>query len=219
MDGDLHLLRIVGVVGDVRDDGLDADARPMVYVHYLQRPRQASEFAVVLRGHGDAASMIGAMRREARLLDPEMPTKFERLEQVVSASLDNRRFSMVMLGCFAAAALLLAMVGLYGIMAFITSERTTEIGIRIALGAQRADTLRLILGQSFTLVGLGIVIGIAGALAGTRLLAALLYGISGSDVATYAGVVFLLLLSALTASAIPARRAMKVDPMIALRHE
>ncbi|MBA2623920.1 MAG: ABC transporter permease [Chthoniobacterales bacterium] len=219
MDGDLHLLHIVGVVGDVRDNGLDAEPRPMVYVHYLQRARHAAQFAVVLRGQGDALALIAAMRREARAVDPEMPTKFERLEQIVSASLDNRRFSMLMLGVFAGAALALAMVGLYGIMAFITSERTTEIGIRMALGAQRADMMSLILRQSFRLVLIGIAAGIAGAFAATQVVATLLYGIGRADIATYAGVVALLALAALAASYIPARRAMKVDPMVALRHE
>jgi ABC-type antimicrobial peptide transport system permease subunit len=111
------------------------------------------------------------------------------------------------------------MVGLYGIMAFITSERTTEIGIRMALGAQRADMLGLILRQSFTLVAIGIVVGIGGAIAATRVLSTLLYGVSAADVATYGAVVLLLALAALIASYIPARRAMNVDPMIALRHE
>jgi ABC-type antimicrobial peptide transport system permease subunit len=159
------------------------------------------------------------MRREARALNPEMPTKFQRVEQLIASSLDNRRFSMVMLGVFAGAALALAMVGLYGIMAFITSQRTTEIGIRMALGAQRADMLRLILRQSFTLVLIGIVAGIGGAIAGTRVLSTLLYGVSAGDVATYGAVVLLLALAALAASYIPARRAMNVDPMIALRHD
>jgi ABC-type antimicrobial peptide transport system permease subunit len=124
---------------------------------------------------------------------------------------------MVMLGLFAGSALLLAMVGLYGVMAYITSERTSEIGIRMALGAQRGDMLRLILRQSFTLVGMGMIVGIAAAFAATRALTKLLYGVGATDWATYGGVVLLLGLAALAASYIPARRATKVDPMIALR--
>lgn len=219
MDGDLRLLHIVGVVGDVRDDGLDAAPRPTVYVDYFQRPRAAAQFSVVLRSHGDAASLVSAMRREARALDPEMPTEFQMLEQVVSSSLDNRRFTMVMLGVFAGAALLLAMVGLYGIMAFVTSQRTREIGIRMAFGAQRGDMLRLILRQSFTLVGAGLAAGIFGALAGTRLLGTLLYDVGATDVATYLAVVLLLGGAALLASLLPARRATKVNPTEALRAE
>ena len=219
MDGDLRLLNVVGIVGDVRDDGLHVQARPTVYVNYFQRPAAAYEFSFVLRARGDATALIDAMRREARALNPEMPVKFQRIEQLIASSLDNRRFSMVMLGLFAGAALALAMVGLYGIMAFITSERTTEIGIRMALGAQRTDMLALILRQSFTLVLIGIVAGVAGAFAATRVVANLLYGVGTTDVATYVGVVAVLGLAAFLASYIPARRAMNVDPMVALRHE
>lgn len=219
MDGDVRLLHVVGIVGDVRDDGLDAEARPIVYVNYFQRPAATSQFAIVLRGHGDVASFTAAMRREARALNPEMPAKFQTVREIVSASLDNRRFSMVMLGIFAGSALALAMVGLYGVMAYITSERTHEIGIRMALGAQRFDMLRMILRQSFTLVLAGVGLGILASLGLTRLLGALLYGVPATDTLTYTAVVGLLVLAASLASYIPARRAMKVDPMVALRYE
>ncbi len=219
MDGDLHVLNVVGIVGDVRDNGLDRDPRPTVYTNYFQRPAATAEFSIVLRGQGDVASLTSAMRKEARALNPEMPTKFETIAQVVSASFDNRRFSMVMLGIFAGAALLLAMVGLYGIMSYITSQRTTEIGIRMALGAQRGDMLRLILRQSLILVGAGMVAGIVLALSATRVLSTFLFGIGATDLGTYFGVMLLLALAALAASYFPARRAMRVDPMIALRHE
>lgn len=219
MDGDLRLLHIIGVVGDVRDEGLDAEARPIVYVNYFQRPAAAAEFSIVLRGHGDAGGLTAAMRREARALNPEMPTKFQTLREIISASLDNRRFSMIMLGVFAGSALALAMVGLYGVMAYITSERTHEIGIRMALGAQRLDMLRMILRQSFTLVLAGVAVGILASMALTRLLSTMLYGVRATDVLTYAGVVGLLAVAAALASYIPARRAMKVDPIVALRHE
>ncbi len=219
MDGDLHLLHIVGVVGDVHDEGLDAEVLPTVYVNVRQRPRHAAQFFIVLRGHGDPAGLIAAMRREARALNPEMPVEFQTLTQVVAASLDQRRFTMWMLGGFAGAALMLAMIGLYGIMSYITAERTHEIGIRMAIGAQRSDMLRMILRQSLLLAGAGMAAGILVAVAATRLLGSLLYGVNAGDLATYAGVIFLLGAAALLASYIPARRAMKVDPMIALRHE
>jgi putative ABC transport system permease protein len=219
MDGDLRLLHVVGVVGDVRDDGLDAEARPIVYVNYFQRPFATAQFSIVLRGHGDAAAWTAAMRREARALNPEMPTKFQTLREIISASLDNRRFSMIMLGVFAASALALAMVGLYGVMAYITSERTHEIGIRMALGAQRVDMLRMILRQSFSLVLAGVALGIIASIALTRVLSTMLYGVRATDVLTYVGVVGLLAVAAALASYIPARRAMKVDPMVALRYE
>jgi len=219
MDGDLHLLNIIGVVGDVRDNGLERDPRPTVYLNCFQRPASTSEFSIVARAHGDVASLTSAMRREARALNPEMPTKFETIEQIVSASFDNRRFSMIMLGIFAGSALLLAMVGLYGVMAYITSQRTHEIGIRMALGAQRLDMLGMIFRQSFTLVLAGVAVGILASVALTRLLGTMLYGVQATDVVTYGGVVGLLVVAAALASYIPARRAMKVDPMVALRYE
>jgi predicted permease len=219
MDGDVRLLHVVGVVGDVRDAGLDAEPRPIVYLNYFQRPAGAADFSIVAHARGDAATLTDAMRREARALNPEMPTKFQTVKEIVSASLDNRRFSMVMLGVFAGAALLLAMVGLYGVVAYITSQRTHEIGIRMALGAQRFDMLRMIFRQSFTLVVCGVVLGIIASFGLTRLLASMLYGVQSTDVITYAGVVGVMVAAAALASYIPARRAMKVDPMVALRYE
>lgn len=219
MDGDVRLLHVVGIVGDVRDEGLDSGARPTVYVNYFQRPAAASQFSIVLRGRGNAASFTAAMRREARAMNPEMPAKFQTVREIVSASLDNRRFSMVMLGLFAGSALALAMVGLYGVMAYITSERTHEIGVRMALGAQQFDMLRMIPRQSFTLVLTGVALGIFASIGLTRLLGALLYGVPATDTATYSAVVGLLIVAAALASYVPARRAMKVDPMVALRHE
>lgn len=219
MDGDIRLLHVVGVVGDVRDESLDAEARPIVYVNYFQRPAATAQFSIVLRAYGDAGTLVTAMRREARALNPEMPMKFQTVRELVSASLDNRRFSMVMLGVFAGSALALAMVGLYGIMSYITSERTQEIGIRMALGGQRGDMLQMVLRQSLTLVGIGIGAGIVAALGATRVIATMLYGVGANDISTYAIVIVLLGGAALLASYVPARRAMKVDPMVALRHE
>ena len=219
MDGDVRLLHVVGIVGDIRDQGLDAKARPMVYVNYFQRPAAASQFSIVLRGHGDVAAFTTAMRRETRAMSPEVPVQFQTLREIVSASLDNRRFSMVMLGLFAGSALALAMVGLYGVMAYITSERTHEIGIRMALGARRFDMLRMILSQSFTLVLAGVALGILASLGLTRWLGSLLYDVPATDVLTFAAVVGLLIVAAALASYFPARRAMKVDPMVALRYE
>ena len=219
MDGDLHLLTIVGIVGDVRDNGLDRDPRPTVYTNYFQRPAAAAEFSIVVRGQGDIAGLTSAMRREARSLNPEIPTKFETIEEIVSASFDNRRFSMVMVGIFAGSALILAMIGLYGVMAYITSQRTHEIGIRMALGAQRFDMLRMIFRQSFTLVLSGVVVGIVASIGLTRLLSTMLYGVQATDVVTYGSVIGLLIAAAALASYVPARRAMKVDPMVALRYE
>jgi predicted permease len=218
MDGDLHLLNVVGVVGDVRDKTLDAIPQPTVYVNYFQRG-SLSDFSYVVRARSEANALISAIRREVQAANPEMPTKFETLEQLISSSLDDRRFSIVMVGVFAGAALLLAMVGLYGVMAFLTSQRTREIGIRMALGAQRSAMIGLILRQSFGLVLAGVAIGIFGALTGTHLLASLLYGVSTTDLATYLAVALLLSASAFLASFVPARRATKVNPIEALRAE
>ncbi|MDQ6624759.1 MAG: ABC transporter permease [Verrucomicrobiota bacterium] len=219
MDGDLRLLTVVGVVGDVRAERLDEEPRPMVYANYFQRRAAMAQFCIVVRGQGDAAALTSAMRREARALNPDMPAEFRTLREIVSASLDSRRFSMLMLAVFAGAALALAVVGLYGIVSFITAQRTTELGIRMALGAQRGDMLRLVLRQSFTLVALGIGAGLVTAVAATRVLATLLFGVGAADLTTYAGVVCLLLIAGLVATYLPARRAMNVDPMLALRHD
>jgi predicted permease len=219
MDGDLHVLNIVGIVGDVRDQSVDVHPQPTVYVNYFQRAATLSEFSFVVRANADVAAVMTAMRREARAADSAMSVKFESLAELVSSSLDNRRFSMVTLSVFAASALVLAMVGLYGIVACITAERTTEIGIRMALGAQRTDVVRLILQQSFLLVSLGIIGGSVAAAGGTRLLVTFLYGVTAADFPTYAAVVFLLAAAAVVASYIPARRAASIDPAIALRAE
>ena len=183
MDGDLHLLQVVGVVGDVRDDGLDVDMRPTVYVNFVQRAAAAAQFSFVARGQADAATLSAALRREAVAANPDMPVKMQTLKQVVSGSLDQRRFSMVIVAVFASTALLLAMVGLYGIMAYVASERTPEIGIRMALGAQRGDVLRMILRQSLHSGVVGpSVLGLLGAFGATRLLGNLLYGVNANDV-------------------------------------
>jgi putative ABC transport system permease protein len=145
--------------------------------------------------------------------------KIETLEQLLSESLARRRLYMILLGIFAAAALLLASVGIYGVMSYSVNQRTQEMGIRIAVGAERNDVLRLILGQGARAALLGIAVGIATALALTRLMTSLLFGVSARDPLTFAGVATLLTLVGLGASFLPARRAMRVDPIVALRHE
>ena len=219
MDGDTHLLRVVGVVGDVREFGLEADARPTVYVHYLQRPVQAWAFAIVARTSGDVQALIPAMRGAVRALDRDVPTNFRTLGQIFSSSLDNRRFSLVIFSGFACAALLLAALGIYGVTSYAVTQRTQEIGIRIALGARAADVLRLVVGQGMKSVLLGIAIGLGGALALTRLIEHLLFGVSATDPLTLTTVTALLASVGLLACYLPARRATKVDPMVALRYE
>jgi len=219
MDGDKHLLQVVGVVSDVREFGLEAKAQPTVYVHYLQRPRQAWNFAIVARTQGDAKTLIPAMRSAVQSLNRDVPTNFRTLDQIFSSSLDNRRFSLVIFGSFAAVALLLASLGIYGVTSYAVTQRTQEIGIRIALGAQVSDVLRLVIGQGMKSVLIGIALGLGGAFALTRLIARLLFEVSATDPLTFAVVASLLILVALLACYWPARRATKLDPMVALRYE
>ena len=219
MDGDTHLLQVVGVVSDVREFGLEAKAQPTVYVHYLQRPRQAWGFAIVARTQGDVKALIPAMRSAVQALSRDVATNFRTLDQIFSSSLNKRRFSLVIFGSFAAVALLLATLGIYGVTAYAVAQRTQELGIRLALGAQVSDVLRLVIAQGMKAVLLGIVMGLGGAFALTRLIAHLLFEVSATDPLTFAVVASLLIFVALLACYFPARRATRVDPMEALRCE
>lgn len=217
MDGDKRLLNIVGIVGDVHEK-LDSDVRPTVYADSFQRPQQAS-LSIVARANTGTAALINAMRSELRALDPQLPSSFRTLEQVFSASLDDRRFNLILFVAFAAVALSLAITGIYGVMSYTVSQRTNEIGIRIALGAQASDVLKLVIGQGMLLAVIGVVIGLLGALALTRLMSSLLVAVSATDLTIFSSVSLLLTCVALSACYVPARRAMKVDPMVALRDE
>jgi predicted permease len=219
MDGDTHLLRVVGVIRDVREFGLEANARPTVYVHYLQRPGQAWGFSIVARAEGDVRKLIPAMRSAAQATNPNVPVNLRTLDQVFSSSLGHRRFSLVIFGSFAVAALLLAGLGIYGVTSYVVTQRSHEIGIRIALGARVVEVVRLVMKQGMTSVLLGIAIGLGGAFALTRLIQKLLFGVSPTDPLTFAVIPMLLAAVALLACLLPARRAAKVDPMVALRCE
>ncbi len=218
MDGDQRLLEIVGVVGNAREYGLDSAPALTVYANAFQRP-QSSSLVMVVRAQTDATTLIPAMRQAVQALNPEIPTTFRTLTAVYSSSLDARRFSLVIFGVFASVALILATLGLYGVISYVVAQRTHEIGIRLALGAQGADVLRLIVRQGMTLTLCGIVLGLAAAWALTRLMVSLLYGVTAHDPLTFMGVTLLLATVALVACLIPARRATKVDPLIALRTE
>jgi len=211
-------LGIVGVVGDARHKGLDVDLRPDAYVSYLQSP--ARYMTLVLRSASDPSGLTAAVGRDIRALDPDVPLyQVKTMREVVSGSISTRRFNMILLSLFAAVAVILAAVGLYGVMAYSVTQRTHEIGVRMALGAQQRDVLRMVVGQGMALALGGVVLGLASALATTRVLASLLFGVTVTDAGTFAVVAFLLTSIALLACYVPARRATKVDPMIALRYE
>jgi putative ABC transport system permease protein len=217
MDGDLRLLTIVGIVADIHEYGLDAPPRPTVYVNLFQRPRAA--ITVTMLSEADTRLVTSAARGMLQDLNPEIPAKFRTFSQVYSASLGSRRFNVILIGFFGMVALLLATAGVFGVMAYSVSRRTREIGVRVALGAGSSDVLRMILGQGLRTIFIGVAIGIAGSLALTRTVESLLFGVTATDPLTFGGVTLLLVGAALVACFVPARRATKVDPLVALRYE
>jgi len=220
MDGNLKPLTIVGIVGDVRAAGLDRPPSPIIYVDYRQRGMNAnSSPTILMRSAAPTAEIVSAARGIFHDLAPDAPVKFSSFAQEMGGWLADRRFLVLLVGLFAAAALALAAVGIYGVVAFSVTHRTQEIGIRMALGGQRTNVLRLVLGEGARMAALGVVIGIAASMAITRLMSSLLFGIGATDPLTFASVAILLSLVALLASYIPARRAMRVDPIVALRYE
>ena len=218
MDGDLRLLHVVGVVGDVHDYGVDVAVGPTVYGNAQQR-LPSSSWTLVARAQVEPGSLVPVMRETVRSLDPQLPLKFRTLDQVFSSSLDQRRFSLVIFGVFGVVALVLAAMGIYGVTAYAVTQRTREIGIRMALGAQIGDVLKLVLRYAMSLVVIGTLVGLAGAFAITRVMSTLLFQVTPTDVTTFILVPLILLLVALIASFIPARRATKVDPLITLKAE
>jgi len=209
---------IVGVVGNVRQMGLDQPARATVYWPYPELVY--SQMSVIVRTSGDPLSAVSMMRQEVHRLDPNLPlANLATIDQLLANSVSRARFMMELLGVFAAIALGLAAVGIYGVMASGVAQRTQEIGVRMALGAQRHDVVRLVLGKGMWIALAGVGIGLVASMALTRLMASLLYRVSPTDPETFIDVATLLIGVALLACYIPARRAMRVDPMVALRHE
>jgi putative ABC transport system permease protein len=208
-------ITIVGVVGDVRHFGLDVDPKPEMYVPFAQDPYFTSIY--VVRSNQDPRSLLPAIRREIQAINSAVPLANVRtFEQVISDSVAPRRLSVVLLGVFAGVAVLLASVGIYGVMSFLVVQRTQEIGVRMALGAQRSDVLKLILGRSLKLISAGAAIGLVVTLISTSALQALLYNVSAFDTPTFVLVTIFLAAVALAASYLPAMRATKADPMTAL---
>jgi putative ABC transport system permease protein len=209
---------IVGVVGDLRDVALSRKPGPMMYVPFAQAPLYGGE--VVVRSSSRASSVAAGIRQTVRSIDRDLPvTDVESFPEAVGASVAQERFRTLLMSSFSGIALILATVGIFGVISYSASQRTHEIGIRIALGAQQRNVLRLILGEGTKLALLGLGAGAAAALPLTHLMAGLLYGVSATDPLTFGAVGIVLLGVAVTACYIPARRAMRVDPMVALRHE
>jgi putative ABC transport system permease protein len=209
---------IIGVVGDVRQIGLDTPAQPTVYWPYPELVY--NEMAILVRTANDPLASVSAARSELRQMDAELPMAgIATMDQLLAGSVSRSRFTMLLLGIFAAIALVLASVGVYGLVAYTVAQRTREFGVRMALGANRRDVLRLVLSQGARLTLFGIGLGVAASLAATRVLAILLYGTSATDLPTFTAVALLLALVALAACYIPARRATRVDPIVALRYE
>ena len=211
-------ISIIGVVATIKSDGFDAPAAPHIYSPLYQNPGVAS--AIYLRTAGDPATLGDLVRHEVQSVDPGIPVFAVRtLNEVVSRSLADRRFALVILAVFAAVALLLASIGIYGVMAYTFSRRTHEIGVRVALGAQRSDILRMALGEGMILVAVGLGAGLIGAAILTRFLRSMLFSVTPTDPVTFASIAALLAAVALLACFIPARRATQVDPLVALRED
>jgi predicted permease len=218
---------VIGVVGDIKQQGLDRPAPPMVFVPIPQvsdklmatiRTFTSASFAV--RTTVEPASLIPAIKREFASLDATLPlSHISSMEELASRSVASQRFNMLLLGAFAVLGLLLAAVGIYGVMSYTVAQHTREIGIRVALGAQRSDILKLVVGRGMALTAIGIAVGVFGSFALTRFIASMLFGVKATDPATFASIALLLASVALFACLVPARRATRVDPMIALRYE
>jgi predicted permease len=220
MDGSLKSSVIVGIVGDVRAQGLDRPPSSIIYVDYRQRGLSSNQSPTILiRTAAPTGEIVSAARGIFHDLAPDAPVRFSTFAAEMGRWLADRRFLLLLVGLFAASALALAAIGIYGVVSFSVTRRTQEVGIRMALGAKRSDVLRLVLGEGARMAAFGVVIGVGASLAITRLMSTLLYGISTTDPLTFVGVAALLSLVALLASYIPARRAMRVDPMVALRYE
>ena len=216
---------IIGVIGDVRHNGLNQPLTPEIYT--LHEQELASKFAspsgsmyLAVRTTTEPSTLVGAIRREVQQLDREQPIAgIATMEELLATSLSQSRFSTLLLAIFAGLALILAAVGIYGVMAYSVAQRTHEIGIRVALGAQAGDVLKLVMSQGLTLAVAGVAIGLGAALIMTRVMTSLLYGVTATDPVTFAVIPVVLTGVALVASFVPARRATKVDPMVALRYE
>jgi putative ABC transport system permease protein len=216
MDGDLRGFTIVGVVGDVRENSPEAAPGSLFYANYRQRmnPR----FSVVLRS-GQGAALASAARQIVREIDPSLPVQARTVDDALNRAVAGRRFSLTLIAVFSGAALILATLGIYGLISYLVAERTREIGIRLALGAASADVLRMVLGRGALLAGVGMTVGLVASLGLTSVLKGMLFGVTATDPVAFLGVIALTMTAVLGASYLPARRALKVAPVTALRGE
>ena len=215
---DVEWFTVVGIVGDVRGSSLKSEPYAQVYGSYRQSPQRG--MTVVLRTAGDPMNVAPAVRQQVAALDPQQPLyNIRTAEQVLAASIARPRFNMLLIAILAGIALVLAAIGVYGVISYSVTQRTREIGIRIALGASAGNVLKLVVGEGMILAGTGIVVGIIAAFGVTRIMASLLYGVTASDPLTFASLALLLGAIAFVACYIPARRATRVDPVVALRYE
>jgi putative ABC transport system permease protein len=209
---------IVGVVRDVKQSSLRAESRSQFYVPLAQRT--GNEMSVVVRTAGSPLQAVEPIRAIIREIDPRQPIgNIRTMRQVLDDSVARQRFTTTLLGIFSFTALLLSVIGLYGLLAYTVAQRTREIGVRVALGADRMHILRTVMGQGMIYVLGGVVVGLLGAVALGRVMSSLLFGVSATDPVTYAAVVLVLIAVAAAATWIPARRAARVDPVVALRYE
>jgi len=217
MDGDPRPLTIVGVVGDVRDGSLADAPVPTFYTNYRQRPRRATTALIVLAGNVETPAVMSAARAAVHDLRPDVPPRVHTIESIVAGSVGDRRFTLLLVALFGFAALLLATVGVYGVISYAVAQRRAELGVRMALGARPADVVRLLLGEGVRLSLAGVLVGVVGALAVTRLLTGLLFGVGATDPVSFLGVALGLLALAVLASVIPAWRATRIGAVEVLR--
>jgi putative ABC transport system permease protein len=211
---------IVGVVGDVKYSALDEEAKPEMYFPIAQAQFPTIFTSLAVRASGDPMQMLVAVRRQVWAGDKDLPIfNIETMERLMAKSAAPLRFNLLLLGVFAMVGLALACVGLYGVMSYTVTQRTREIGVRMAMGAQTSDVLRLVIGEGMKLALIGALLGLGGALALTRLLKTLLFGVSATDPLTFIVIAALLIIVALLACWIPARRAASMDPLVSLRVE
>jgi predicted permease len=211
---------VVGVVGHVKNNALDQLGREQTYVPIVQTTFPIRSMYLTVRAAAEPTAVAASIQRIVRRLDPSLPVyEVKTMSEWLDATVSSRRFNMMLLVAFGALALTLAAIGTYGVIAYSVSQRTQEIGIRMALGAGRGVMMKMVLGQGMTLVGVGVVIGLAAAFGLTRLLAGLLFGVKAGDPLTFAAVAVILTAVALLAAFVPAQRATRVDPILALRQE